>query len=86
VGFGFVTKQLNHSDLFFCTLTALKSLAVALAMPVFFALLAHKITSPALPNLFRNKAFEPPAQLRGFHLLARAQLVNSHLLQPRKPA
>jgi hypothetical protein len=55
--FGFVTKQLNHSDLFFCTLTALKSLAVALAMPVFFALLAHKITSPALPNLFRNKAF-----------------------------
>jgi hypothetical protein len=57
IPYGFVNKQLNHSDLFFCTLTALKSLAVALAMPVFFALLAHKITSPALPNLFRNKAY-----------------------------
>lgn len=27
-----------------------------MAMPVFFALLSHKITSPALLNLFRNKA------------------------------
>ena len=49
-------KQLNHSGLFFYTLTALKILAVAMAMPAFFALLLHKITSPALVNLFHNNA------------------------------
>ncbi len=51
---GIVKKLLDHSSLLFCTLTSLKSLAVAMAMSVFFALLLHKITSLALVNLFRS--------------------------------
>jgi len=41
--------------LLFCTQTSLKILAVAMAMPVFFALLSYKITSLAWSTYFVAK-------------------------------